>query len=76
VPDNTQAETISQMKSIVEQELNHLVRHEDDTEGMVNVRAKTDNTYDIELYDGNESKARVIEGVSKEKLLELIEQQL
>lgn len=64
------------MKDIVEQELNHLVRHENDTEGMINVRAKTDDTYDIELYNGNDSRARVIEGVSKEKLLELMEQQL
>lgn len=76
MPDNSQSETISQMKDIVEQELNHLVRHEEDTQGIINIKAKTDDTYDIELYNGSSNRARTIEDVSKEKLLELMDEQL
>lgn len=74
--DNSDSETISHMKDIVEQELNHLVRHDEDVEGIINITAKTNSTYDIELHDGSGSRARVIEGVGKDKLLELMEQQL
>jgi len=76
MPDNTEPETISHMKDIVEQELNHLVRHEQDVKGIINIKAKTDSTYDIELHDGSGSRARAIEDVSKDKLLELMEKQL
>jgi len=41
MPDNTEPETISHMKDIVEQELNHLVRHEQDVEGIINIKSKT-----------------------------------
>jgi hypothetical protein len=74
--DNTETETISHMKDIVEQELNHLVRHEENVEGIINIRSKTDNLYDIELHDGKNTRSQTIEDVSKDELIKLMEKQL
>lgn len=76
MPDKTSEETLDHMKDIVEQEINHLVRHQENTEGIIKITAKTDNTYDIELHNGSENRSKTIEGVSKSRLLKMMEKQL
>lgn len=74
--DNTEEEALSHIKDITEQNLNHLVRHDGEIKGIVNIEARTDGSFNIKLHTGTEREATVIEGVSKEELIGMMEEQL
>lgn len=74
--DNTNSESMDHIKEQVSQSFNHIVRHDESTKGIVNIEANNDETFNVSLHDGTQSKARTIEGVSKERLLSMMEEQL
>jgi hypothetical protein len=76
MPDNTAEESIDHIQNTVEQHINHIVRHDPETKGVIQIESNIDETYDIKIHSGTENKARVIEGVSKDKLLSMMEEQL
>lgn len=76
MPDNTESGSIDYIKQTTQQNLNHVVRHDPETKGIVNIEARTDGKFDVSLHTGTQDEARTIEGVSKDKLLKMMEEQL
>lgn len=76
MPDNTEEESIDFVRDSTERSLNHIVRHDNGIRGIVNIEAREDDKYNVKLHKGTSDEARVIEGVSKSKLMKMMEEQL
>jgi hypothetical protein len=64
------------IKETVEGEINQIVRADPKLKGVFNVEVQADGNYTVKLHDGTEGQARVIEDVSKSKLLDMMEDKL
>jgi len=76
MPDNTNEMSLQHINSITEENINHLVRHNSELKGIINIEARTDGTFNVVIHDGTENEARKVEGISKDKLLAMMEKQL
>lgn len=56
--------------------INHLVRQDQNLKGVVSIEAQVDETYNIKLHRGTENKARTIENVDKDELIDMIKDNL
>lgn len=74
--DNKEQKSIEHIKRVTEQNINHIVRTQEDIKGIVAIEARTDGSFDVTIHDGTEDKAITIESVDKSKLLNLMKEQL
>jgi len=74
--DNTEEATTDHVRRTVDNHQSHLVRHSEGTEGVVEIVRKSDGIFDIRLHDGSDSEATTIEGISKDKMISLMEEKL
>jgi len=56
-------------------QLNHLVRTDDELKGIINVEVKH-GEFNIKIHKGTEAEATSIEGLNKQKLIELFEEKV
>jgi len=64
------------IRNSVARAINHLVREDQDTKGVVRIEPKSDGNFDVYIHRGTQSEAVVIEDVSKERLMSMMEDQL
>jgi len=76
MPDNTKEATMSHIKNSVSADLNHIVRHQSGTKGIINIEANTDGSFDVAIHKGTQSKPKRIENINKTKLIEMMQDQL
>jgi len=55
--------------------INQIVRSDEQTKGIVNIEVK-DDSYSVIIHKGTEAEATEINDLSKEKLMELIDENL
>ena len=55
---------------------NHLVRHNPDIKGEVDIEVCSDGRYNVTVYKGTDNQPQKIQEVSKERLLELISERI
>jgi hypothetical protein len=67
---------IGHIQRTVDEHQNQIVRNDETLDGIISIQRNSDDTYDIRLCDGTESEATLIEGVTKSKLLDMIEKKL
>lgn len=72
----TERQSLNHIKDIVDEHINHIVREDEEIQGSVRLDRNADGTYDISIYKGTGKQATVIEQVSKEKVLNMLEEQL
>jgi len=71
-----ESESIRHIKHSIENDINHLVRHNEDIEGSIRLTVNVDGTYDIYVHQGTGTEALCIESVSKDKMLGMLEDKL
>lgn len=68
--------SLEYIRNSVARAINHIVREDSETKGVVRIEPKTDGNYDIYIHRGTQSEAVVIQDVSKERLMSMMEEQL
>jgi hypothetical protein len=76
MPDNKDSESKGFIERSIERSQSHIVRHSDDIDGIVTTEVRSDGNYNIKIHKGTEDKPTVIENVSKEKLIDMMQKQL
>lgn len=74
--DNKEPESLEFIDDIAGQAINHAVRHNEGIKGVVSIEIQTNGEYTVKVHRGTENQPMQIEGVSKERLLEMLEGQL
>lgn len=69
-------ESITFIKNSIARAINHLVRETEEVDGSVRIEVNSDDTYTIYVHRGTESKPTIIEDVSKDKMMDMLEGQL
>jgi hypothetical protein len=64
------------IRNSIARAINHIVREDPETKGVVRIEPKTDGNFDVFIHRGTQSQAVVIEDVSKERLMSMMEEQL
>lgn len=64
------------ISSQVEEDINHIVRQSSDLKGVVSIEVRNDGNFNIKLHKGSEHEITTIEAVSKDRLLDLLDEQL
>lgn len=64
------------IKQQIEKQCNHIVRQDHEIKGIINIEAKDDGSFNVKLHRGTQNEAVTIEDISKEKLLDMMEEQL
>lgn len=55
---------------------NHLVRHKPDIKGEVDIKVRSDGRYDVTVYKGSDGQPTNMEDISKDKLMDMLSDQL
>jgi len=76
MPDNTEKESLSRIERMKNENTNHLVRHKPDLKGEVDIEVRLNGRFNVTVYKGTDNNPQKIEDISKDKLMELIDDQL
>jgi len=76
MPDTTKEETLEHVEKMKTQNTNHLVRHNPDIKGEVDIEVRSNGRFDVTVYKGTDNQPQKIQDVSKDRLLELISDRL
>ena len=76
MPDTTKEETLEHVEKMKMQNTNHLVRHNPDIKGEVDIEVRSNGRFDVTVYKGTDNQPQKIQDVSKDRLLELISDRL
>jgi len=76
MPDNTEKASLEHVEKIKSEHTNHLVRHDPDIKGEVDIEVRLDGRFNVTVYKGTDNQPQKIEDISKSKLLELIDDRL
>lgn len=68
--------SLEYIRKSVGRAINHIITEDSDTKGVVRVEAKSDGNFDVFIHRGTQPEPVIIEDVSKEKLLNMMEDQL
>lgn len=74
--DNTEKVSLEHVEKTKSEHTNHLVRNSPDIKGEVDIEVRLDGRFNVTVYKGTDNKPQKIEDISKNKLLELIEDRL
>lgn len=72
----TEKESLEHIRRITDENISHIVRNDENIKGTAKIVSRNDGKFDIEVYNGSDTKPRKIESISKEKLIALIEKQM
>jgi len=76
MPDNTESQSLNHIQDCKTQHTNYLVRNDPDLQGEVDIDVRTNGRFDVTVYKGDSHEPKKIEDITKDKLLELLDQQL
>lgn len=74
--DKREEAMVDHLQRIVDEHQNQIVRNDETLDGSISIQRNSDGSYNIRLYDGTESEATLIEGVNKDKLLDMMASKL
>jgi len=76
MPDNTESESLDFIQSIADKHTSHVIRYNKEVSGVVKIQVLESENYNLRVCKGTEDEPQIIKEVSKDKLVELIEQRL
>lgn len=76
MPSDTHKEALDHIESMKTKHTQFLVRKDSDIKGEVDINVKLDGSFDVTVYKGGSNKPRKIEDISKNRLLEMLQNQL
>jgi hypothetical protein len=76
MPDNTESQSLNHIKDAKTQHTNYLVRNDPELQGEVDIEVRINGRFDVTVYKGDSNEPRKIENITKQKLMELIDDQL
>jgi hypothetical protein len=76
MPENTERENLNHIRDLNTKNTNHLVRNDPELQGEVDIEVRINGRFDITVYKGDSNEPRKIENITKQKLMELIDDQL
>jgi len=76
MPDLVEDATISHVEKMKRENTNHLVRHNPDIKGEVDIEVRSNGRYNVTVYKGTDQKPTNIEDISKDKLMDMLAEQL
>lgn len=76
MPDLVEEATLEHVQDMKNENTNHLVRHNPDIKGEVDIEVRSDGRFNVTVYKGTDEKPRKVEDISKNKLMDMLDQQL
>lgn len=76
MPDNTESQSLNHIEKTKTQHTNFLVRTDPSLQGEVDIDVRTNGRFDVTVFKGDSHEPKKVEDISKEKLLELLDDQL
>lgn len=76
MPDQTHEETLEHVESVKSEHTQYLVQKDTDIKGEVDISVRLNDRFDVTVYKGGSEKPRKIEDISKERLIEMLQNQL
>ncbi|EGQ44098.1 MAG: hypothetical protein J07AB43_01570 [Candidatus Nanosalina sp. J07AB43] len=76
MPDLTKEAALDHARDMKKQNTNHLVRHDPEIKGEVDIEVRSNGRFNVTVYKGTEEKPRVIEDISRNKLMSMLDSQL
>lgn len=76
MPDNTESQSLNHIQDAKTQHTNYLVRNDPGLQGEVDIDVRTNGRFDVTVYKGDSHEPKKVEDISKESLLELLDDQL
>jgi hypothetical protein len=76
MPDKSKEQSLAHISEMKNQNTNHLIQHDPEIKGEVDIEVRTNGRYNVTVYKGPDEKPRIISDISKNKLIEMIQNQL
>ena len=76
MPDFTEDQSIQHVRDMKTKNTNHLVQHDADMSGEVDIEVLNDGRYNVIVHKGTDHEPQTVENVSKNELVQLIKDRL
>lgn len=76
MPDNSEEQSLLHISEMKNRNTNHLIQHDPEIKGEVDIEVRANDRYNVIVYKGKDEKPRKIEDISKNKLMDMLQEQL